>query len=298
MNLGVLVYQNQTAPYHSSINVGDYIQSLAALNVYRKVVESRLNKQYTMSDFLDLVLNNKIDGFNFIFIKRDNIHEESQYKGLENVITIMNGWWMRPFNRKNDLSFEVPKNLKPIFTSFHIYENNLLSEKYINTFREFAPIGCRDVDTVNKLKDKNIDAYFSGCLTTTIDFYKWSNKGSDETLYVDYPKEKLEKNEIEIQHNIPEFKEDFRKFFKIALNLLKRYSLSRKIYTSRLHCYLPCLGMEVPVEFNHSKNSKLDTWGEGHERFRGLKELNSDKDSLKTIQKNLNSLKNTILNIG
>ena len=117
MNLGVLVYQNQTAPYHSSINVGDYIQSLAALNVYRKVVESRLNKQYTMSDFLDLVLNNKIDGFNFIFIKRDNIHEESQYKGLENVITIMNGWWMRPFNRKNDLSFEVPKNLKPIFTT-------------------------------------------------------------------------------------------------------------------------------------------------------------------------------------
>ena len=66
MNLGVLVYQNQTAPYHSSINVGDYIQSLAALNVYRKVVESRLNKQYTMSDFLDLVLNNKIDGFNFL----------------------------------------------------------------------------------------------------------------------------------------------------------------------------------------------------------------------------------------
>ena len=35
INFGILVYQNQYSKY-SSMNVGDYIQSLAAINIYKK----------------------------------------------------------------------------------------------------------------------------------------------------------------------------------------------------------------------------------------------------------------------
>ena len=290
INLGVLVYQNQYLPECSSVNVGDYIQSLAALNIYKKIIEEKLNTSFKIDEFTNLVLKNNIDGFNFVFIKRDNLHEQSQYQGLDNIITIMNGWWMWPFNKNKELSFDIPENLKPIFTSFHIYDNNLLNEKNIKTFEKFQPIGCRDIDTLNKLKSKNIDCFFSGCLTTTIDFYNWQGQDSDSVLLVDYNKNNLNTNESRVTHHTPEVKEDFEKGFKLGLRLLKKYSLCKKVYTSRLHCYLPCLAMGVPVEFNYGDNSVLNTWGTGHERFKGLKTLSSNNDDFKKIQTNLNRI--------
>jgi hypothetical protein len=294
INFGVLVYQNQCLPECSSVNVGDYIQSLAALNIYKKIIEEKFNTSFGIDEFINLVLENNIDGFNFVFIKRDNLHEQSQYQGLDNIITIMNGWWMWPFNKNKELSFDIPKNLKPIFTSFHIYDNNLLNEKNIKTFEKFQPIGCRDIDTLNKLKSKNIDCFFSGCLTTTIDFYKWEGQNSDSVLLVDYHKNNLNTNESRITHHTPEIKEDFKKGLKLGLRLLKKYSLCKKVYTSRLHCYLPCLAMGVPVQFNYGDNSKLNTWGTGNERFKGLRELKSDQDKLSEIQLGFKEMMNRI----
>lgn len=293
-NFGVLVYQNQYLSECSSVNVGDYIQSLAALNIYKKIIEEKLSTSFEIDEFTNLVLENNIDGFNFVFIKRDNLHEQSQYQGLDNIITIMNGWWMWPFNKNKELSFDIPKNLKPIFTSFHIHDNSLLNEKNIKTFKRFQPIGCRDIDTLNKLKNKNIDCFFSGCLTTTIDFYKWEGQDSDLVLLVDYHKNNLNINESRVTHHTPEVKEDFEKGLKLGLGLLKKYSLCKKIYTSRLHCYLPCLAMGVPVEFNYGDNSKLNTWGTGDERFKGLRELNSDQDKLSKIQIGFKEIVNRI----
>lgn len=296
INFGVLVYQNQYLPACSSVNVGDYIQSLAALNIYKKIIEEKLSTSFEIDEFTNLVLENNIDGFNFVFIKRDNLHEQSQYQGLENIITIMNGWWMWPFNKNKELSFDIPKNLKPIFTSLHIYDNSLLNEKNVKTFKRFQPIGCRDIDTLNKLKNKNVDCFFSGCLTTTIDFYNWEGENSDSVLLVDYRKNNLNANESRITHHTPEVKEDFKKGLKLSLRLLKKYSLCKKVYTSRLHCYLPCLAMGVPVEFNYGDSSTLNTWGCGGERFDGLRGLASDKQSLLDIRNNFKTIKNTIKN--
>ena len=59
INFGVLVYQNEYTKY-SSVNVGDYIQSLATLNIYKKIIEKFTNIKYEFKEFLDLVLNNTI----------------------------------------------------------------------------------------------------------------------------------------------------------------------------------------------------------------------------------------------
>jgi hypothetical protein len=42
----------------------------------------------------------------------------------------------------------------------------------LKIFKKYEPIGCRDEKTVVKLKALGVKAYFSGCLTTTISFYK------------------------------------------------------------------------------------------------------------------------------
>ena len=113
INFGVLVYQNECTQY-SSINVGDYIQSLASLNIYRKIIEKLTNNKYKFSDFLDLVLNNSIKNFNFIFIKRDCMHDIKQYEKHTNIITIMNGWWMWPCKNNGDISFIIPPNIESL----------------------------------------------------------------------------------------------------------------------------------------------------------------------------------------
>ena len=89
INLGVLIYNNS---YHkgASSNIGDYVQSLAAINIYRKIIQDFNNTKYNIKEFVDLLINNQIPNFNIVFIKRDNMHEIEQYNGLSNIITIMN----------------------------------------------------------------------------------------------------------------------------------------------------------------------------------------------------------------
>jgi polysaccharide pyruvyl transferase WcaK-like protein len=58
---------------------------------------------------------------------------------------------------------------------------------------------------------------------------------------------------------------DDKKRFEFAEALIKKYAKASLVVTSRLHCALPCLGLETPVIFMPS-NIK-------DERFSGLKEL-------------------------
>jgi len=294
INFGVLVYQNEYTKY-SSVNVGDYIQSLATLNIYKKIIEKFTNIKYEFKEFLDLVLNNTIKNFNFIFIKRDSMHDISQYKGHTNIITIMNGWWMWPYKDNGDISFIIPPNIKPIFVSFHIYNNKLLSNEHIQQFKKFEPIGCRDLKTLEKLKNKGVKSYFSGCLTLTIDFFQW-NQGK-EIYYVDLEPESKSKTLItKISHHIENIKNSYNLGMKIALQLLELYSKSNKVYTSRLHCYLPCIAMNVPVEMRSNTNDK-NKWGCGLERFNGLLNLSNEPERVKDVKQNLNKNVENIIDL-
>ena len=55
---------------------------------------------------------------------------------------------------------------------------SLLTDESLDYLSSHEPIGCRDIHTVNFLKEHNIDAYFSGCLTLTLD----SGKDNDSTI--------------------------------------------------------------------------------------------------------------------
>jgi hypothetical protein len=284
INFGIFIYKNDFKNKSSS-NIGDYIQSLAAINIYKKIVEKTKNTTYNIRDFLNLIFENKIEGFNFIFIKRDNLHNLEQYKSHKNIITIMNGWWMHSYNSNNDISFNIPDNITPIFVSFHISNEKLYETKYIEQFKKYEPIGCRDIHTTTTLRKYGVKTYFSGCLTTTIDFYKWK-KINNNTYCVDT---KLNNsNDIKINHaNHKWTKLHYIKIFDDALNILKKYKDCNKVYTSRLHCYLPCMAIGVPVTIvSPSGDKNKNSWGSSG-RFGGLKELNHDKNKFNKLRKNL-----------
>ena len=271
MKYGLLTY----AENKRFFNVGDHIQSLAAMQYLPRV---------------DLFLN------------REKLNE---YEG-EKVKLIMNGWFTH-----NIHNWVPSEDIDPIFVSFHM--NNtaapyMLSEKGIAYLKAHEPIGCRDQFTANTLQEKGIDAHFTGCLTLTLDSYRVDESERGEDIYIvdplyNYPrpekvfyntrltiknilngkafslgkkkrhlkqiisKELLDKA-IFINQEPPagEYSEDEK--FAMAKDLLSKYAKAKLVITSRIHCALPCLALGTPVIFVNGFDSFVDSC-----RFEGILEL-------------------------
>lgn len=256
-------------------NVGDNIQSLAA-------------KQFLP----------QVD----TFINREHL---ADYKG-DKMKLIMNGWFTHNYN-----NWLPSEDIEPLFISFHV--NNtaapyMLTEKAVAYLKAHEPIGCRDEFTVETLKAKGINAYFSGCLTLTLDSYKVDDTLRGDDVYIvdplySYPTwEKVTydwKRLIRSIQNGDFFKtgkqqQHLRKFideellktakfinqeppantytdaekFAMAEDLLHKYAKAKLVITSRIHCALPCLALGTPVIFVNGFDSFVDSC-----RFEGILEL-------------------------
>lgn len=267
IHLGVLSYGNPHVAVRSS-NIGDSVQSLAALNVYRHFVNARNGTNLDMETFLAHVINNKISGVNFIFLDRDNLSAEANKHADKTIITIMNGWFMHYINAQRAYDWPPPENVVPIMTSFHAAAPHALTtQKGIEWLKKHEPIGCRDKFTERLMHKHGVKAYFSGCLTTTIDFYRHQVVENAVTYAVDVQG---------VPQSVPLCHEDSRMRQRSpgenminALALLKKYTTAKEVITSRLHCYLPCVAMGVPAQIMHPQGKSQNTWSCPN-RFEGL----------------------------
>lgn len=135
MKYGLLKYDNSR---FNLLNIGDYVQSIAA------------------RQFLP-----HIDSY----IERDLLN---QYDG-EPIKVIMNGW----FTHKPE-NWPPADAIIPHMVSFHLNKTvaarMMSDEKVVAYFRKHQPIGCRDHDSMRRMQDAGIEAYYSGCLTTTLNY--------------------------------------------------------------------------------------------------------------------------------
>ena len=267
-----------------TINIGDYIQSIAA-------------RQYM--------------GSNVVFVNRDEL---GKYNGDEAKV-IMNGWYT--YNPSCCLPNE---RVTPLFVAFHLNtdaEKSFLTPENIAILQKYAPIGCRDIHTTEVLQNKGIDAYFSGCLTTTLGYahsFEVIPKNNDIFIVDPYSYLPNGKNIYELTRtfcqligNFKSIKRLIRKYkqenpftinwskvgigrlllvtktyvllkkiceedviwkaryitqwymnseyptdesrFKRAYELLQLYTGAKYVITSRIHCAFPCLGLQTPVAF-------------------------------------------------
>jgi len=271
MNYGLMKYFD----YSKNYNVGDNIQSLAA-------------KQFLP----------KVDSF----LDRERLAE---YKG-EKIKLIMNGWFTHNLN-----DWLPSDDIIPLFVSFHVNDSAakfILNEKGVSYLKKHEPIGCRDQFTVDLLKDKGVAAYFTGCLTLTLDSYSTENSMRDDEIYIvdvlhSYPTSK------KMMHSLSSFgryiisgkifqlgkrRKHINKIisndllsvanyidqeppvgnltnedkFEFAEDLLKKYSKAKLVITSRIHCALPCLAMGTPVIFVNGFDNLVDSC-----RFEGIVNL-------------------------
>ncbi len=271
MKYGLLTYDENKRFF----NVGDNIQSLAA-------------KQFLP----------QVD----LFINRERL---ADYDG-DPVKLIMNGWFTH-----NIYNWVPSEKIDPIFVSFHM--NNtaapaMLSEKGIAYLKKHQPIGCRDQFTADTLKAKGIDAYFTGCLTLTLDSYKVDDSERGEDIYIvdplyNYPRpekvfyntkitlknilngtafqlkkknkhlkkcigEDVLKTAEFINQEPPSNRYTDEEKFEMAEKLLHKYAKAKLVITSRIHCALPCLALGTPVIFVNGFDSFVDSC-----RFDGILEL-------------------------
>lgn len=198
--------------------------------------------------------------FKIIYIDRENpnIDEEKI-----NCI-LMQGWMMH--NPENFMKFAQ----KPcIFFGIHFstglkkkIKNSPLCQDFL---RKSAPIGCRDKDTLKFIQFLWIDGYFSGCLSTIQPINTTTSK-KDSIFLVDcdFLWQPLwcifQTWNLEIFSHTIWWSWLNERFYKTE-KLLNKYSKEAKlVITTKLHCALPCLALNIPVIFirTEKKDRRLD----------------------------------------
>lgn len=271
MKYGLLEYEEN----EQFFNVGDNIQSLAAKQFLPRVDE---------------------------FVNREKLGE---YKG-DPIKMILNGWFTH-----NAANWVPSDDIIPLFVSFHM--NNtaaplMLSKKGIDYLKKHQPIGCRDQYTVDTLNEHGIEAYFTGCLTLTLDSYKANGDQKTDKIYIVDPlygyttprkiirnyksffksilngkilelgkrkkhlsnfiSKDLLDNAIYVNQEPPSKTYSQEQKFEMAEKLLHDYARAKLVITSRIHCALPCLAMGTPVIFINGFETFTDS-----SRFEGIIEL-------------------------
>lgn len=187
----------------------------------------------------------------------------------EYVSVIMNAWFIH-----NKIAWPPSPYINPLLHSMHFtsLENVDVGDKYLQNIggeylKKYQPIGARDMESQNRLEKNGIQAYFSGCMTLTINKFENIEK-KDKVCLVDVSEEIVNKVkqstnlEVEVlSHKVePEeiSKKDFLKRMEDVEKILKKYQESKIVITSRIHVALPCIALETPVILIHKKIYEKD----------------------------------------
>ncbi|MCU1518643.1 MAG: glycosyl transferase family 8 [Pseudarthrobacter sp.] len=297
INIGVLDYK-QPDFLRQSGNLGDYVQTLGSLGHLLSfgnaqfagdsaLVETAAYLQPRLRP--DLACDTRVSaGVNLVRVDRDASH----YNAIpENTWLIAFGWYMHSTFR-GGYDFPFNENINPIFVSFHIQHRKMLTPEAIDYLKAHGPIGCRDWTTTYLLLSVGVDAFFSGCLTTTVDAFfpdhpeaQTTASAVPQTAVVDTPVPAALVGQPGVE-KITQVGDDvcragIAENIVSAVRLLEHYRSYQRIITSRLHCYLPATALGCNVEFTPRRLADV--------RFDGLLGMEPGNSRLRSIQDGLRS---------
>lgn len=240
---------------YDTINIGDDIQSF--------VTSTLLEIDYI------ILRDNYFIIYDFKTGKNINLQEIN-----EKVYLIMNGWFMLcedhwPIGKdEGKIKFPILNdNIIPIFISTCLSKDVkfLENKECIEYYKKHEPFFSRDLSTIQMLQKNNVKCEFFGCLTQLLDIKNvpdnelYKNKYKDSIIFVDCDKNKIKNinDDLEKTNNIHYFNHYINDLINQSpierinnsKDLLSKYKYAKKIYTTRLHCYLPCKAMGLDVEY-------------------------------------------------
>lgn len=266
-----LIDYRQPGKAKTSQNIGDHVQTLASLGHLVRHQNVRLHGPAKLTEFAkdmqqrvrpDRRLDTPAADVTLYTMDRD----ASNYEAFpEGTWALAFGWYMHPlFNIRHD--FPLHPNVRPILVSFHCNKRELLTDAAIDYLRRYGPVGCRDWTTVDLLLSIGVPAFFSGCLTTTVDtvFPPAEPAAKKATVWVDMAATKVPEGADIAKHSYGAVKaRSFVRNMRDAVALLERYRADyTDVVTTRLHCYLPARSLGLKVDFRPKNRADV--------RFNGL----------------------------
>ncbi len=233
---------------YSSQNIGDEVQSVAAMRFLPKV------DYYCHRERLD------------------QFRLPTEQAG-QKVKLIMNAWWMwQPAH------FPPSEDIDPLLISMYLYtekRQQFNRPEVIDYLRAHGPVGCRDMSTKKFLDSLDVPAYFSGCLTMTLqgnpNFRK--KHSNNYVLCVDLPDHLVEEVRQRTDRPVYNISRMLSVAFtaedriKLAKCILALYHNAHCVVTSRLHVSLPSTAFGTPVLLIMLKNEDRRGRFEGMEGF-------------------------------
>jgi hypothetical protein len=243
----------------ASANIGDHIQSIASLAHVVRHRGVRLHGEGQLVELLSTLRDRVRPEFARDDLDADleviAVHRDaSMYQPIpQGTWVLCLGWYMHAlFTMRH--GFPLHRNLRPVFVSFHCNKRNLLTPDAVEYLRRYGPVGCRDWTTTHLLTSMGVPAFFSGCMTTTIDgvFPDAPAARADAPVaYVDVQPDAVPEDAVTYGHSSPTVRRrSFVANAKIALQRLDTYRREHsKVVTSRLHCHLPLRSIGMETEF-------------------------------------------------
>jgi len=232
---------------YTTENIGDDIQSYVTSKIF--------SPKYIINR------DNPDEVYDFETCTRTEIQEDE-------VQLIMNGWMTHnykgfgPFshNFENDYRFPYKnKKIKPIFISTHLspYVPHLFNEESMNYYKSNLPFFTRDKSTEKVLKENGVDCEFLGCISQLLkrewvpDTEEDKFKGAIFLVNADNVSNLEDGPKFRVNHYSEELRaKTMLERRNIVTSLLAKYKHAKTIYTTKLHCFLPCRAMGIDVRYS------------------------------------------------
>lgn len=264
INIGLIDYKSPDLA-NMSCNIGDYVQTLAVMRHVARhmpVAGSAGAGWKSGSDGILAALSELAASWaptdrhtaakpcNIVVVDRDCPWVATARNPGKPIWLPVFGWFAHaPF--MSVAVFPYPETVRPLFFSFHLNKPDDLRPDYLAYLKHFAPIGCRDRSTRDWLMNQGIDAFLSGCVTTTLALPNIDAEPRAKIYDIETPPHLAPAGAVRIAHMFPEVKErSFEANLADALRLLRMYASAEAISTSRLHCYLPSRALGTKAAFH------------------------------------------------
>lgn len=282
MKNGLLVY----TPLNGRFNIGDYIQSLAAKQFFDEGIDifidrDRINS-YQSTEPVKVIMNgwyshnpenwppsSSISPLFVAFHVNETVKEHFLSDKSISYLKKYEPIGCRDYNTQQIL---LNKGLKAYFSGcltltlgmtykstqqdniIYVVDPIYLFDKKIGSLLKYTTTLLLHYDSVKTIMEKNVGTVFLekkgfASLLKMAAFYQ---------LYTKFVEPSVLKNATYVNHEY--FADDFlddNEKFKKADEILRLYSRAKYVITSRIHCALPCLGMEVPVVFVYNENDSI-----------------------------------------
>jgi hypothetical protein len=296
VRLGVFDYRSPDRR-RASKNVGDYVQTLALLGNLARFTDVDFTGANGLGGLAaelqarvrpDLRIESPPHRAHLVPVSRDFSAGDPI---PDDTWLVAFGWHMHSAYL---LRFGLPYHpaLRPLFLSFHLHNLHGLDEATLAYLRKHGPVGCRDWTTVDLLLSAGVDAFFTGCLTTTVDgvfppLASLDRSGVGTVGVIDLPEEvgrHLDQPVVLMHNGDRRLKDlDLVSGTRVALGVLEDYQQRLdRIITGRLHAYLPATSLGLEVDFR----PKIP----GDARFAGLTGLRPGSPELDRMRNNLRDL--------